>query len=248
VNHRAGAHTFTGSAGDANSRVIHPLYDLKDAAIGQIAGEIGRHEQRIKEAYFSDLFLMFAQTDRREITAREVDERHEEKLLALGPVLERLGNENLDPAIERTFNIMDRVRFGNGEGMLPEPPQVLHGMDLKVQFIGMLAQAQRAVNVNGIEGLSRFVGGLATAYPDVLDKFDPDQAVDEFADAVGVPSSLVVSDDKVKTLRGEKAKAQQAAQAGAAMGQAAEIGKTLSQTELTPTSALAQIAGGIGAA
>ena len=60
-------------------------------------------------------------SDRRQITAREIEERHEEKLLMLGPVLERLNDELLRPLIDRTFNIMVRLsqgawRQGRGAG------------------------------------------------------------------------------------------------------------------------------------
>ena len=37
---------------------------------------------------------MMAESDRREITAREIDERHEEKMPVLGPVLERLHDDD----------------------------------------------------------------------------------------------------------------------------------------------------------
>ena len=59
----------------------------------------GKQEQiriRIQRAFFEDLFLQLSRTDRREITAREIEERHEEKLLALGPVLEQLNQDLLD--------------------------------------------------------------------------------------------------------------------------------------------------------
>jgi hypothetical protein len=39
----------------------------------------------------------------------EIIERKGEKLIQLGPVLERFENEALDPAIERCFNIMLRA-------------------------------------------------------------------------------------------------------------------------------------------
>jgi hypothetical protein len=51
------------------------------------------------------------------MTAREVAERHEEKLLQLGPVMERLQDELLDPLIRRAFGILWRG------GYLPEPPK-----------------------------------------------------------------------------------------------------------------------------
>jgi Bacteriophage head to tail connecting protein len=40
---------------------------------------LGLEFDRIKRAFYADLFLMMAESDRREITAREIDERHEEK-------------------------------------------------------------------------------------------------------------------------------------------------------------------------
>jgi len=242
INHRAGGHTFTpDAAAMPGGKLISPLYEMNGQGIQAVASEITRSESRIKDGYFYDLFLMFAQSDRREITAREVDERHEEKLLALGPVLERLHNENLDPAITRTFNIMHRA------GILPDPPQELQGMDLKVQFISTLAQAQRAVAIGGIENCARFLGGLAGVFPSVVDKFDADQAMDEYADATGVPPGIILSDDKVAAIRADKEKAAQGQAAIAAAGQGAELGQTLSQTEVTPDNMLGQILGGVGA-
>jgi hypothetical protein len=242
VNHRAGAHTFTpDQAGAAGGKVIHPLYEMNGQGAQALASEISRAEDRVNRAYFYDLFLMMAQSDRREITAREVDERHEEKLLALGPVLERLHNENLDPAISRTFNIMHRA------GILPEPPKALVETDLRVQFISTLAQAQRAVAIGGIENMARFVGGLAQVFPSSVDKFDADQAIDEYADAQGVPPGVILSDDKVAKMRADKAKAAQGEAAMAGTAQVANLGKTLAETEITDQNALGQVLGGVGA-
>jgi len=52
-------------------------------------------ENRIERSFYVDLFLMLANSDRRQITAREIEERHEEKMLMLGPVLQRLNDELL---------------------------------------------------------------------------------------------------------------------------------------------------------
>lgn len=241
VKHRAGQHTAVSSADVSGRPTISPLYEMRADSINYIAQEITRHEERINKVYFSDLFLMLSQSDRREITAREVDERHEEKLLALGPVIERLHNENLDPAISRTFAIMHRA------GILPPPPQELQGMDLKVQFISTLAQAQRAVAIQGIERMAGFVGNLVAVYPSVADKFDADQAVDEYADATGVPAGVIVSDDRVAEIRKSKERAQQGAAAAAAAQQGADTAKVLADTEVTDNSMLGQILGGVSA-
>lgn len=241
VSHRAGGHTFTPDGGATpGGKTIHPLYEMSGQGLQAVAAEILRSEKRINDAYFYDLFLMFAQTDRREITAREVDERHEEKLLALGPVLERLHNENLDPAITRTYNIMNRA------GILPKPPEKLVGSEIKVQFISTLAQAQRAVAIGGIENMARFVGGLVGVFPSVVDKFDADQAVDEYADATGIPPGVILSDDKVAAIRADKAKQEQASTAMQQVGQGAALGQTLAQTEVSDNSMLGKILGTAG--
>ena len=150
---------------------------------------------------YSNLFLMLANTDKSQMTATEVAERHEEKLVQLGPVLERLHNELLAPLVENTFQRMVSV------GMLPPPPEEMQGQDLNVEFISTLAQAQRAVGVNSIDRLVANIGIVAGFKPDVVDKFDADKWVDHYADIMGVDPELIVSDDKVAVVRGQRAKA-----------------------------------------
>ena len=85
--------------------------------LGALAADIAEAQGRIKEAFYANLFLMLAESDRREITAREIDERREEKMLMLGPVLERLHDELLQPLVARVFRIMAR------NGLIPRPPK-----------------------------------------------------------------------------------------------------------------------------
>ena len=60
----------------------------------------------------------------------------------LGPVLERLQNELLDPLIENTFDaIIDA-------GIAPPPPEELQGRPLNVDLIGMLAQALSLIHIS----------------------------------------------------------------------------------------------------
>ena len=63
--------------------------------------------------------------------------------------------------------------------------------------------------------------------PDVLDKFDADEAVDQYADMVGAPPSIIVADDKVKAAREARAQRQEAmqnAEMAAQMAPAAKAG------------------------
>jgi hypothetical protein len=81
--------------------VMPPIAELKD--------DIAEVQGRIRSVFFNDLFLMISQLDTVR-TATEIDARREEKLIQLGPVLERFENEGLDPAIARTYAIMPRCR------------------------------------------------------------------------------------------------------------------------------------------
>lgn len=194
--------------------------------------DISKTEDRIEKTFYVDLFLMLASSDRRQITAREIAERHEEKLLMLGPVLERLHNELLDPLIDRVFAI------GMRAGIFPEPPEILQEREIKVEYISVLAQAQRLVAVGAIEQFGAFVGQVAAIWPEARHKFDAAQAVDQYADALGVSPDLVVSDDNYEQRVAAERKAmqdQQMAAAGPAMAQSA---KDLSATDTGGKNAL----------
>jgi hypothetical protein len=134
-------------------------------------------------------------------------------------VLERLHNELLDPLIERTFNRMIE------SGMVPPPPEELQGIDLNVQYVSMLAQAQRAVATNGIDRFVGNLGAVAQYKPDVLDKFDSDKWADAYSDMLGIDPELIVSNERVALIRNARAQAQQAAQQQAQTAQAAATAK-----------------------
>ncbi len=159
--------------------------------------------QRIRSAYFTDLFLMLSQSDNPRMTATEVAERHEEKLTMIGPVLERLHKELLTPLVEITFR-----RMVEGD-MLPPPPPELQGTDLNVEFVSILAQAQRAVSTNATDRFVANLGAVAQFKPEVLDKFDADAWADTYSDALGVDPSLIVGGEQVAIIRQQRAAAQQ---------------------------------------
>jgi hypothetical protein len=217
---------------------MRPLYEV-NLRLDYLLEDIRDVRDRINSTFYADLFQMLAMSDRRQMTATEVAERHEEKLLVLGPVLERLHGEMLSPAIDRTFSIMAR------NGLLPEPPPELSGLDLRVEYISMLAQAQRAVGTQAIDRLAGYVINLAQANPEVTDKFDFDQSVDEYADSLGVPPAIVRSDDAVELLRQQRAQQQAQQQQMAMAAPAAQSAKTLSDTGLEDRNALTALFSGM---
>jgi hypothetical protein len=177
-----------------------PVYEVKPE-IGEMMEDIKEVQTRVKTTFFNDLFLMISQLDTVR-TATEIDARREEKLIQLGPVLERFENEALDPAIDRVFAVMLRAK------LFPPIPKELQGQNIKVEYVSMLAQAQKTVMSAGVERFAQFVGNLAGAKPEVLDKVDFDEMVDEYADFMGVSTKIVVPYAKVLQMRMQRAQAQ----------------------------------------
>lgn len=188
--------------------------------LNDLRGDIRETQDRINRGFYADLFLMLANMEGiQPRNVMEIAERKEEKLLALGPVLENVYNGQLEPTIDRTYIIL------NERGELPQPPRELVNQDLKVEYISMLAQAQKAVATGAIERLFGFVGQLAAVKPEVLDKVDADEAVDQYSDALGVSPKIVIPDNKVADIRGARAQRQKQAENAEMMAQMAPAAK-----------------------
>lgn len=225
-----GAVNHVDVTGNGNAKA-EPAHNV-NLPIQYVQQDINDTESRIGRTFYADLFLMLANDDRSNVTAREIQERHEEKLLMLGPVLERLQTELLDPSIDRVFGIMQR------NGHLPEPPEEIQGIELRVEYVSVMAQAQKLVGVGAIERISSFVGNLAGADPTVLDKLDLDQAIDQYGQAVSAPPDIIRSDDAVQAIREQRAQQQQAQQMAEAAQQGAQGAKLLSETDTSTENGL----------
>lgn len=180
---------------------VGPLYQISPD-IDAVTRKMDDVRRAVREGFFNDLFLMFTAEGRSNVTAAEVLERGEEKLLMLGPVIERHQTELLDPLLERTYGILQRG------GLLPSAPPELSGRSMRVEYVSALAQAQRSVTAQAIRRFASDVATLAGVAPHVLDKVDFDQAVDELASIAGVPARVVRSDAEVVSLRAARTQAE----------------------------------------
>lgn len=224
---------------------IREMWDTRTLRIDWLVQDMQETRGRIERAFFADLFLMLANAgpDTR-MTAREVAERHEEKLLMLGPVLERLHNELLEPLVDMTFSRMLEV------GALPPPPPDLQGQDLSVEFVSVLAQAQKAIGTNATDRFLTSLGvaaqiqaGDGAGQPEVLDKFDFDEWADGHSDDLGVDPRYIVSDERVAELRQARNQRQAAVEQAAAMREMGGAAKDLAAAQTSQPSALTALTG-----
>lgn len=211
------------SAFDVTLDLSHLLEDIRDVRM------------RINSAFFADVWLMLQDAEVGKMTATEVAERKEEKLLMLGPTTERLHNEELDPLMRTTFAQLLRA------GALPPPPPEMQGIDLQVNYISMLAQAQRAIGTNSVDRFVGNLGAIAAVKPGVLDKFDEDAWADEYADMLGISPRLIVAGDKVALVRKARAEMQAQQQHAAMLNQAADTAQKLGNAPTGTDNALTDV-------
>lgn len=190
---------------------------------------------RINTAFFVDLFLMMANSDRRQITAEEIKERQQEKLLAIGPVLEQLNQDVLNPLIENTFMIMAK------QGLLPPAPEELQGESLQIDYISVMAQAQKLIGISSIERFMGFFQGAIALDPSARNKVVVNEMVDAYADALGVSAKIIRSNEEADAITAAQQKAQAAQAQMEAINVASQSAKNLSQSNLGEDNALSRI-------
>jgi len=228
--------TFYDAPNQQNT--LKPIYEV-NLRLQELIQDLEHVEGRISRDFYVDLFLAISNMEgvqpRNQL---ELMQRNQERLLQLGPTVEREFGEFLDPMVSRTFNQMVRASTdadGNwrSDAIIPPPPPVLQNRPLKPRYISTLAMAQQAISTGNIDRLAAFVAGLAQSFPQVADKFDADQAVDEYASLIGAPPRLVVPDEEVRKIREQRAAIErQATQMAMAQAQAG-IAKTAGDTRMT---------------
>jgi hypothetical protein len=213
----------TGNSRPAVTPLFQPTLSLRD-----LGEDMAETRDRINRAFSKDLFLLITNSNDSQKTVPEIAERREEKMMVLGPLLESLQTEMQEPLIANLFRRMLETNS------IPPAPQELNGMELRVEFNGVLAQAQVAIGMNSVDRFTATLGHIATFKPDVLDKFDADAWVDAASDMLGVPPQMIVAGDKVALIRTARAKAMAAKEQAAAMAQTASTTKDLAAAPTGP--------------
>lgn len=220
-----GGINYVDSLPGQNPQAATPLLQLKPE-LAQSRQAMQAVQEQIRAGLYNDLFRLILE-GRSKVTASEIAAREEEKMVLIGPVLERLHDELFIPLIDRTFSLMQRL------DMLPPCPPELVGRRLKVEFVSLLAQAQKLVGSGATDQYLSLTLRAAAAWPEALDSLDVDNMLDTYARNLGLPVSITRSRQEREQLRQARAEAQQQQSLLKQLEQAAELGKTLSQSEIT---------------
>jgi hypothetical protein len=222
------------NAYDGQGDGLSSVYDM-NFPIDGVLQDSNERRLAIREAFFNDLFRMLTNSDRREITATEIQAKEQERMLQLGPALERQNDELLDPLIDMTFAMALR------RGMIPPPPPVLEGLELKIEYVSIMAQAQKMLGIGAVDRYMGFVGNLSAVQPDIIDGVDMDVAAKEYGMMLGVSPKILRDEDTIIAIRQGRAQAAQQQQQTEQAQVAAQSAKILSETDTQRPSALQEV-------
>lgn len=230
---------------DTENARISPIFQVHDTALGHLREWRQEYVERINQALFVDIFLLLAGNDR-EMTAREVQARIEEKVQTLGPIMLRLNDELLDPLVERVFEIMGDDEF---EGLLPEAPEELQGLPLIVEYMSDVHKAMKSAGAPVIERVIGFAGQVATQQkalglqPTAWDKVSTDDALDLYFEQIGAPAKVGRDAEAVEALRAARQADMEKQKQMVQMQAAADTAHALGTTPADPESLLGKMGG-----
>lgn len=217
---------------DGTVAKAYPLIDPSANRSEGMSYKCEKLQNAISRGYYTDLMAMMTQMDNPQMTATEVAERHQEKLQLLGPVLEQLHNEQLVPLTKRAFGVCIRKQ------LVPPPPEGLDPEEMDVEFISLLAAAQKLAVQPGITQTLADAGNLAGINPEVVDNLNLDKALRAIAESNGAPEVIMRSEEEVAEMRKQRAEAQaqqqdmqNAAAMAGPMRDGAEAARLLSETK-----------------
>lgn len=185
--YRAGTPSMDGS-------IAKPFSTHADPGIGfDVMNDV---RERIKQAYFIDQLQL---REGPQMTATEVNQRTDEHLRLLGPILGRLHFELLKPLIARVISIMKRKNE-----LPPNIPEILADANIDVFFSSQIAKAQRMAEGNSLLRVMEMLGPLIEMDPSVMDNIDSDAIVQYVSKIHGLPQDLLKQPKEVEALRQQR--------------------------------------------
>lgn len=194
-------------------RGVTSLKPGEDFAPVNVAGDLTFTErereyirQSIRQAYYSDFFLLLSRNVDKTKTATEVAGIMNEQSNIMSSFFNRLATEFLEPVIEFVFqNEMDHARLDAVPNSLSEIAE----KDIKIDFVSPMFMIQkRSHTIDNLMQAVTQILGLAQANPELVDKIKFDELADAIADGWNVRKLLIKSETDVKKIRDARLQAQ----------------------------------------
>jgi len=220
INLKPGGVTYRPSL---NAAKLEPVFTqpINIAAIDQLIAE---QKDILSRQFFTDVVLALLANPKSDRTATEVAEISTERLSIMGPVMERLVNENHKPLIE----LVDAYNEEQGFYDDLEVPETLQGKEIKITFNSIFHEAQKASGTRSIELLMGAFGNFAQLKPEILDLLNADKIGRLMAEKLSV-TEVLEDEEKIASVRQQRAQAQEQAQQAQEAAQSVELAKTMAE-------------------
>ena len=214
----------TGKAIDSNLNGNFPFTEAS----------LDRQQAIIDRAFFRDAFspLETLTGDRR--TTLEIRERIRQTWHKIGPPVARVWYEQLESCMTRSVLLLIR------NGVVPQPPPELEGVNFGLEFVGPFALEMRSQQTKAFQEWVSVVGNMEAVFPGATDNVDSDDAIMRMGRTFGVNAEDMASEEQreeKRRIRAEQEQAKLALQVAQVAGQANQ-GLAKAPEEGSPAEAL----------
>ena len=196
---------------------------------------VQNYRDQIVKSFFVDQIIKEQKKERQSIV--EVQDDRGQMLQQLGPLLARMENEYLDPAIDLTIGFLQRKR----DPVFENAPASLAGQSLEIIYTSPAAQAQYASDIGNIAGFMQDIAPLAAQKPELMDNVNDTNLIDEYARRRNVPRSVVRSKKEVAAIREQRAEQENQQQAVAAAPELAGAMKDVASAKASDPEGIGQL-------
>lgn len=254
INEYPGGVTYLDTLNPMDGAPLGRLFEPNPAAIQYTEAKIQAVMGRIDKIFCTHLFSVMMninQASAKAMTATEVNELSAEKVTLLGPVLTRMDRDFLTPLVTGALTILVEDGFVGGEDE-PIPDEIANGeTGINCRYVSSLHTEMAAmIKMRGTLKMLEMTGMVANVKPEVVDKIDGDQIIDEVSAVYPNTGRFVLDDRKVAEIRAQRAQAameqQRQAQLMEMAKNAGSQAKALSETQVGNGNALeALMSGGV---
>lgn len=210
-----------------HTRLITPIHVPLNYQAGKEQQE--RLSDSIEKHFHTEFFMLLSKAalEGRQLNVPQVMEMQGEKGAMLGAVVGRLNGDFFDNAIDRLFHIE------NVGGRMPRVPDIIYEMGesvIDVEYLGPLAQAQKQlVKTQGILKGMQLVAPMMEMFPEMRDRVNSDNLIEEIFDSVNFPQTSIIPIDKANETRQARAQKMQQQEQMAMMSEMADKAPGLSK-------------------
>lgn len=215
-----------------------PQYLTAPGDLSAIGSMVDRSTANIRQIYLSN---ELDDENRPVRTATEAQIKQADRLQQLSAVVGRGQSEGLTVEVRRRLGILMR------KGIIDPLPEGYTMRHLRFFYRNPVTQTQKMARAQELQVFMEIIGMLTPEGQDpfgVMDWLDTDKIPELAREVSGLDPKYLRSKQKVEEIRGQRAQAQQQAQAIATAGQVADVAATASKADMSKPNGLTALVGG----